>query len=184
MFNDALLAKQAWQLIHHQNSLFYKIFKAKFFPHYSIMDASESTSGSHAWKSILKGRDVLSKGARWRVGCEGSISIWLDAWLPSASHPRIMSPIVLGFEDAKVSDLINPVPRKWEEHLLQGLFIPQEVELIKSIPLCHAFIEDKLKWPFTPTGQYIVKSGYNFLAKKNSAHPYGDNSSRDKRIWN
>ena len=39
LFNDALLAKQAWHILHNKESLFYRIFKSKFFPHYSIMDA-------------------------------------------------------------------------------------------------------------------------------------------------
>ena len=63
-FNDALLAKQAWRLLHNKDSLFYRVFKMKFFSHCSIWEAQESSSGSHAWHSILKGRDVLLKGAR------------------------------------------------------------------------------------------------------------------------
>ena len=41
LFNDALLAKQAWHILHNKESLFYRIFKSKFFPHYSIMDAPD-----------------------------------------------------------------------------------------------------------------------------------------------
>ena len=34
MFNDSLLTKQAWQLLHNKTSLFYNVFKGSFFPQY------------------------------------------------------------------------------------------------------------------------------------------------------
>ena len=60
-FNDAMPAKQVWQLLENKNSLFHKFFKVKFFPNRSILKAKEG-NGSFAWKSILKGRAVIEKG--------------------------------------------------------------------------------------------------------------------------
>ena len=66
MFNEAMLAKLSRWLLHDDNSLFFRVFKARFFPNGSILDAKESASASYAWRSILIGRDVILKGALWR----------------------------------------------------------------------------------------------------------------------
>lgn len=113
LFNDALLAKQAWRLLHHKESLFYRVFKSKFFPNCMIMEASESSIGSYAWHSILKGQDALLKGVKWRVGNGESIRVWSNAWLPSCDHSNILSPTVDGFEEIRVVDLIDPRVRQW-----------------------------------------------------------------------
>ena len=36
-FNDAMLGKQIWRLLQNQDSLFYKFFKTKIFPHGTIL---------------------------------------------------------------------------------------------------------------------------------------------------
>ena len=83
-FNDALLAKQIWRMMnnHDHNSLCYRVFKAKFFPIGTILDAKESSLGSYAWKSILSARDIIKKEAVWRIGDGQSVSIREDKWLP------------------------------------------------------------------------------------------------------
>ncbi|KAK9998306.1 hypothetical protein SO802_017909 [Lithocarpus litseifolius] len=62
-FNLALLAKQAWRLIHHTHSLFYRVYKASYFPNCSFMDAVLGNNPSYVWRSLLATRDVISEGS-------------------------------------------------------------------------------------------------------------------------
>ena len=80
LFNNSLLAKQVWRLLYNTTSLFYKVLKARFSRNTSIMEAVDSRMGSCAWKSIFKGRDVLQRGARWRVSNGEKIKIWQHHW--------------------------------------------------------------------------------------------------------
>jgi len=58
-----------------------------------------------------------------------------------------------------------------------------EAEAIKSIPLSSTSQLDKLIWPFTPTSQYSVKSGYRFLFESNSPQPLSNPSSTQSMGW-
>ena len=99
-FNDSLSSKQAWRLLYNKDSLFYRVFKSKFFPNCTIMEAPALATSSYAWKSVLKRRDVLRKSLRWRVGIGDAISLWSNLWLPATAHLKNLSPIVPEFAKA------------------------------------------------------------------------------------
>ena len=105
--DEALLGKQVWRLLHNKNSLFYRVFKPRFFPICTIMEAKEGHGGSYAWKSILKGRGVIQRGAKWKVGDGESIKIYGDNWLPTTSLSNVHGPLSSKFQNATVSSLIN-----------------------------------------------------------------------------
>ena len=67
-FNNALLAKQVWRLIHQKDLLIFKVFSAKYFSNGCILDSPIHPKCSYAWRSILQARDVINKWAIWRVG--------------------------------------------------------------------------------------------------------------------
>nr|POF06130.1 hypothetical protein CFP56_45988 [Quercus suber] len=45
-------------------------------------------------------------------------------------YPRVLSNIVPGFKDGRVSDLINPSTRTWDANLVHGLLSPEEAALV------------------------------------------------------
>ena len=117
-----------------------EIFKAKFFPNCLIMEAKDSNSGSHAWKSILKGRDVLKKDAFWRVGNGRSIKL-SDNWLPIPNHPKSLSLGATQFPN------FQSVHKSLELRLGNFLFPSQEPSTMKGIPLSRFPTADILYWP-------------------------------------
>ena len=119
------------------------------------MEAPDNSSGSYAWSSLLKDKEVL-----WRVGNGESIKIWDYLWLPSLEHLRILSPVIDGLHEATMDCLINPTSRSWDRNAVAGFFAPLEVELVLKIPLSPTNVKEKLIWPHVPNGVYTVKSEY------------------------
>lgn len=78
LFNErqALLAKQAWRILQQPNSLVALTLRAKYFLGGHFLGVEVGQGGSYAWRSILKGMDLLRKGIRFQVGPGEHISVW------------------------------------------------------------------------------------------------------------
>lgn len=148
LFKSALLAKQTWLLLHNKNSLFYRVFKSKFFPNCLVMDAKDSQNGSYEWRSILKGRDFIKNGARWRIGNGNPVNIWSENWLSFLSYLKIQTLLTEDAQEVTLSSFINPFARQCDVGLLNNSFSPTEVELILKIHLNNHFTEDVLYWNY------------------------------------
>ena len=86
------------------------------------MEAKEGQGGLYGWRSILVGREVIWRGAKWRVGNGESIKLWGDRWLPSLSYPSLQGPLVAELQEATVSYLIDPATRTWDSATLSRVF--------------------------------------------------------------
>ena len=96
-----------WRLLHDINSLFYHVFKAKLFSNTSVMEAKIPANASCTWRSIMRGRDVIKRGSRWRIGSGNSVHISGDNWLPIKANLKLLSPHIEDSTITLVNDLID-----------------------------------------------------------------------------
>ena len=147
------------------------------------MEAAESSGDSYDWKSILHGRNVIKRGACWRIGNGRDVQIWQHLWLPRKHPSRVQSPMLEGWEETTVNVLINEENRTWNEQLIDGLFVPEEAELVKKISLSRHSVDDKIFWPWTQSGAYTCKSGYRFLKMEDEEDGMEDVQNGEKVFW-
>ena len=162
-FNDSLLAKQVWRMINNPNSLCHCVFKARFFPNCSILEAKDSSIRSYAWKSILSARDVIRKGMVWRIGNGSTARIKEDNWLPVKSNRSVISPLISIQPETKVSALINQDLGMWKTEMVGNSFLPHEASIILGIPLSSRLPLDRPTWGLTANGVFSTKSAYKLL---------------------
>ena len=101
----------------------------------------------HLWRLLIQGWGLM----HGRVSLEGETSfkggqcgglevekkfnIWQQHWLPK-KHPPLQPNCPLeSFENHTVDTLIDPVTIRWNEELVDGLFVVEDAELIKKILL-------------------------------------------------
>uniref|UniRef100_A0A2N9I0P4 Reverse transcriptase domain-containing protein n=1 Tax=Fagus sylvatica TaxID=28930 RepID=A0A2N9I0P4_FAGSY len=184
LFNEALLGKQIWRLYHCRSSLFYRVFKAKFFLDCSILDSRVRIRGSYAWRSLLQARKVVHTGGLWRVSDGSNIKIWGDNWLVGSATGQILSPRHYFPEEATVSCLINQEQHEWKTQLIQHMFLPHEASSILGIPLSSHGSLDTLIWPHTSNGRYSVRSAYHFLMERATRdRPSHSNMEEESSLW-
>ncbi|XP_057811890.1 uncharacterized protein LOC131026138 [Salvia miltiorrhiza] len=134
LFNQAMLAKQAWRLILHDKSLLARSLKARYFPRNDILLASNAHNPSYAWKSIL------SEGIAWKIGNGARVRIGLDSWLPD----EIGHFFRRGLSWERIDKCIQPED-SWKFQA--------------QIPI-HPNNSDRPFWPKGKFNMYSVKSGY------------------------
>lgn len=159
-FNLAMLAKQAWRLTHQDHSLFYRVYKAWYFPNCSFLMVELGSNSSYVWWSLLAARDVIWEGSSWRVGDGQQIGVMSHKWLA-------ITPIFLHepMGDMKVCDLIDRSTRQWDQGKIAATFTPRTCTKILAIPLNQLDSQDSLIWITNKTHSFSVKSAYQIALR-------------------
>ncbi|XP_010666976.2 uncharacterized protein LOC104884079 [Beta vulgaris subsp. vulgaris] len=158
VFNDALLGRQAWRLIHAPQSLLSRVLKAKYYPSCEFLDASLGYSCSYSWRSIWSAKALVKEGLVWRVGNGQSINIWEAPWVVDENGRYITSP--RNNDITMVQHLIDPNNIEWRFDVIDAVFNERDKKCILAIPLCSSSPHDMLSWALTKDGHYSVKTAY------------------------
>ena len=70
--------------------------------------------------------------------------VWGDRWLPCSSSYGVISPRLFLYEDTRVGELIDTEVKCRKSSMVDSIFLPHEVEAVKSIPLNVHLPPDKL----------------------------------------
>ena len=122
LFNQAMLARQAWRLLFYPNSLCSRLLKAKYFPNGNLLDTVFTGNASNTWCAIEYGIELLKKGTIWRVGNSRKIRNWRDNWIPRDFYLR---PATRRRHSRLkwVADLIDEERMEWKMNILNKILL-------------------------------------------------------------
>jgi hypothetical protein len=177
LFNQALLARQAWRLIQFPDTLCTQILKAKYYPNGFLTDTVFSGNASSTWHAIEYGLELLKQGVIWRVGNGASIRAWRDPWIPRESnHLSISNQGCCCYR--WVADYLLP-NGAWNEQRLGQFFHEDDVVEILKIKASSRSEGDFIAWYPEKLGIFTVKSAYRLgLSKQLQQQDRGASSAR------
>ncbi|KAF7802934.1 uncharacterized protein G2W53_042045 [Senna tora] len=130
------------------------------------MKAGIGSRPSHTWRSLLAGRELLSKGLQKFVGDGKTTFIWKDPWIPGVGvrepiHPINDAPIV-----TMVCELMNEDGTCWDERKLEVVFDAELCRKIRCIPLRRNGQIDSWSWKAEASGLFFVRSCYKLAMEE------------------
>lgn len=155
LFNQAMLARQAWRLPEHPDSLRAQVMKAKYCPNGELIDTVFPSVVSPTWRAIMHGLDLLKMGLIWRVANGEKIHIWRHNWLPRHSGLRVTGR-KRPCRFKRVAQLLNESGTSWDCRQVERFFLPHDSEVIQKIKIQGPEYEDILAWHYEKSGLFTV----------------------------
>uniref|UniRef100_A0ACD5X9B5 Uncharacterized protein n=1 Tax=Avena sativa TaxID=4498 RepID=A0ACD5X9B5_AVESA len=189
LFNQALLARQAWRLLKQPNTLCARILKAKYFPQGLLTDTVFTGNASSTWRALEYGLELVKKGIIWRIGNGTSLRAWRKPWIPRESY---LKPYTKQGRCRLrwIADFMNP-DGTWNIGLVQRWFLPMDAQEIIKIRTSKQNEADFIAWNPEWSGEFTVRSAYRLAYEEQlraagreatSSRPLGKNPEW-KMIW-
>ena len=83
--------------------------RAKYGPPNNFFRYKKKQADSWAWKCMLRTREFVKRGIRWKLGNGHTISFWLDNWCHESPLVELLapSPSARDISQVKVSEFIT-----------------------------------------------------------------------------
>lgn len=158
-----------------------KVFKARYYPRGSFLNAEIGYNPSYIWRSVIGAQSLLKQGMGCRVGNGSSINIIQDPWLP-LEHEAYVQTDSPALQNQMVSSLMDD-QGNWDFDLIMDVFDSRDADAILSIPLNNE-TEDKWHWRREKLGTYTVKSAYAMLQELKDGQGTAPSSGLWRNLWN
>ncbi|XP_019173395.1 PREDICTED: uncharacterized protein LOC109168969 [Ipomoea nil] len=163
---DVLGPQAGMRLLTSPESLVARVFKARYYLSSSFYEATIGGNPSYAWRSIFAGQTLLKSGCRRRIGHGRTTRVLNHPWLPDPIDPYVASTHPGLGQELLVSNLVDNATNGWNNDLLDELFAPRDVMLIKQLPVSLDCNDDWF-WERDLRGCYSVKDGYRRMGEVN-----------------
>jgi hypothetical protein len=87
-FDVAMLGRQTEKIIMHPDAMVLRIFEARYFRQYGILEAIIGHNPSYTWTSLIEFKGLLQKSIRWSIEAGNQIPIWDVPWLCNGQNLR------------------------------------------------------------------------------------------------
>lgn len=157
--------KKAWRIIQNSHLLLSKVYKANF----PQQNTHRLSNRRISWgrRGILNAELLLHRHGAWKVGNGQQLGVLTHNWL--SEHTPIFrdnTPLAAA-RQLRVANLLLPDHRGWDARKINSLFESSTAKLIKCIELLASHLVSDFQYgPYTKSGGYTTKSGYNMLLRQ------------------
>ncbi|GER38152.1 polynucleotidyl transferase, partial [Striga asiatica] len=150
----------SWFIICFDSILLFSSF-LQYLKQNDFMEVASKTTDSYTWRSILKGRDILTKGVGICLANGKTTKFWFDDW--SNFCPLIQyAKVEISEEEAEkcVAEYCNE-NGNWDLTRLQDCLPDEIVKRVASIWIdANDHSDEEVYWKLTSSGEFSTKSAY------------------------
>ena len=143
-FNLALPGKHCWNFLKNPDSLVARVFKAKYYNHTTVFEASRGGRSSFVWSGLWQAKEVLKQGYKWILGDGETIKAFKYPWLRGANQYKVNNILTTVSNDIIVSELLVPGERSWDVTRVSSLCSSCDAKAILAMPVPKYLVTDHL----------------------------------------